>query len=56
MVFGMCANRVIGFVVGFVKDVIASNRVVEVSKNGDESISGEPRFEEVTTTEEKKTI
>ena len=54
MMFGICVNRVIGFVVGFVKDVVAANRGVEELRNGDKIISG-PRFEEVTK-EEKKTI
>ena len=53
MVFGICANRVIGFVVRFVKDVVASRKVVEVSSTNGENVAG-PKIEEVTT--EKKTI
>jgi hypothetical protein len=54
MVFGMCVTRVIGFVVGFVKDVVVANKGVKGSNvKSEESING-PRFEELTT-EEKKT-
>jgi hypothetical protein len=53
MVFGMCATRVIGFVIGFVKDIVASRKVVEVSNTNGENVAG-PKIEEVTT--EKKTI
>jgi hypothetical protein len=52
MVFGMCANRVIGFAVAFVKDVVAAKNGVERSNT--ETVAG-PKFEEITT-EEKKTI
>jgi hypothetical protein len=52
MVFGMCANRVIGFVVAFVKDVVAAKWGVEGSST--KNVAG-PRFEEIPT-EEKKTI
>lgn len=47
MVFGMCSNRVIGFVVGFVKDVVTARSKVEV-------IDEKTRFEEVTTDEKKE--
>lgn len=51
MVFGMCANRVIGFAVAFVKDIVAAKGEVEATNT--ENIAG-PRFEDITT--EKKTI
>ena len=55
MVFGMCATRVIGFVIGFVKDVVSANQSVEAanepSSEGSEEFAG-PRFEEIV--EEKK--
>jgi hypothetical protein len=51
MVFGMCATRVIGFVIGFAKDVVSANQSVEVSSEGSEGFAG-PRFEEIV--EEKK--
>ena len=55
MVFGMCATRVIGFVIGFVKDVVSANQSVEAanetSSGGSEEFAG-PRFEEIV--EEKK--
>jgi hypothetical protein len=50
MVFGMCANRVIGFVVAFVKDVVTAKRGVEGSNT--ENVAG-PRFEEITGAEKK---
>jgi hypothetical protein len=46
MVFGMCSNHVIGFAVGFVKDVVSARSVVEV-------IDEKTRFEEVTTDEKE---
>jgi hypothetical protein len=51
MVFGLCANRVIGFVITFVKDVASANTPISVSwaGSGDEKIIGVPKFEEVTT-------
>ena len=56
MVFGMCATRVITFLVGFVTDIVATNKSVEAasgaSSGGSEGFTG-PRFEEVV--EEKKT-
>ena len=56
MIFGMCATRVIGFIVGFVKDVVAANQSVEavneISSGGSDGLAG-PRFEEIV--EEKKT-
>lgn len=56
MVFGMCATRFIAFIVGFVTDIVATNKSVEVasgaSSGGSEGFTG-PRFEEVV--EEKKT-
>jgi len=54
MIFGLCANRVIGFVVAFVKDVSAANKSVSVSQSSeDEKISARSSFEEVTTDEKK---
>jgi hypothetical protein len=56
MIFGICATRVIGFVIGFVKDVVAANQSVEAKSEtgsgGSEGFAG-PRFEEIV--EEKKT-
>jgi hypothetical protein len=54
MVFGLCANRVIGFVIGFVKDVTIANTLVSVPResSGDE-ISGASGLEDVTTEEKK---
>jgi hypothetical protein len=51
MVFGLCANRVIGFVITFVKDVASANTPISVSwaSSGDEKIIGVHKFEEVTT-------
>jgi len=57
MMFGICANRVIGFVVTFVKDVAVSRKPVVASSgsgSGDEKIDAASRFEEVTAEEEKK--
>ena len=51
MVFGMCANRVIGFAVALVKDVVTAKAGVAA---GTDNVAG-PRVEEITT-EEKKTI
>ena len=55
MVFGMCATRVIGFVIGFVRNVVSANQSVEAanetSSGGSEGFAG-PRFEELV--EEKK--
>ena len=47
MVFGMCANRVIGFVVGFAKDVISARTRTDV-------IDEKARFQEVPTEEKKE--
>lgn len=47
MVFGMCSNRVIGFVVGFVKDVVSVRKATDV-------IDEKTRFQEVTTEEKKE--
>jgi hypothetical protein len=56
MVFGMCATRVIGFVIGFVKDVVSANQSVEAanepSSGGSEEEFAGPRFEKIV--EEKK--
>jgi hypothetical protein len=56
MVFGLCANRVIGFVIAFVKDVAAANTSISVSRasSGDEKVSAVPGFEEVTTEQKKE--
>ena len=55
MVFGMCATRVIGFAIGFVKDVVWANQSVEAanetSSGAGEGFAG-PRFEEIV--EERK--
>jgi len=55
MVFGMCATHVIGFVIGFAKDVVSANQSVEAanetSSGGSEGFAG-PRFQEIE--EEKK--
>jgi len=55
MVFGMCATRVIGFAIGFVKDVVSANQSVEAanetSSGAGEGFAG-PRFEEIV--EERK--
>ena len=51
MVFGMCATRVIGFVVGFVQDIVA----LKIPVANATRVSGGARFEEVSSsTEEKK--
>jgi hypothetical protein len=51
MVFGMCATRVIGFVVGFVQDIVALKKPVANATG----VSGGARVEEVSSsTEEKK--
>ena len=56
MVFGMCATRVIAFLVGFVKDVVVASRsgetATEPSSGGSGGFAG-PRFEEIV--QEKKT-
>jgi len=57
MIFGICATRVIGFVVTFVKDVAVARRPVVGSSgsgSGDGKIDAGSRFEEVTAEEEKK--
>ena len=51
MIFGMCATRVIGFVVTFVKDVVEV-RMQRVNA----PVNAGPRVEEVTSDESKKTI
>jgi hypothetical protein len=56
MVFGLCANRVIGFVIAFVKDVAGATTTpvsVAQASSGEEKVSDVPRFEEVTTEEKK---
>jgi len=56
MICGICATRVIGFIIGFVKDVVTANQSVEaaneISSRGSERFAG-PRFEEIV--EGKKT-
>jgi stage V sporulation protein SpoVS len=52
MVFGLCANRVIGFGIAFVKDVAATRVSVSHASSG-EKLSAVPGFEEVRTEEEK---
>jgi len=56
MMFGMCATRVIGFIIGLVKEGVAANQCVEAanetSSRGSEGLAG-PRFEEIV--EVKKT-
>jgi len=56
MIFGICATRVIGFVVAFVKDVAVARKPVgsSASASGDGKIDAGSRFEEVTAEEEKK--
>ena len=57
MVFGMCATRVIGFAIGFVKDVVWANQSVEAanepSSEGNEGFAG-PRLEEIVEEKKKK--
>ena len=57
MVFGMCATRVIGFVIGFVKDVASANQSVEAanepSSEGNEGFAG-PRLEEIVEGKKEK--
>ena len=57
MVFGMCATRVIGFVIGSVKDVVSANRSVEAanetSSGGSAGFAG-PRFEEIVEGKKEK--
>jgi len=55
MVFGLCANRVIGFVVAFVKDVAVARQPVAVSRMRSEAekVSAVSRFEDVTMDEKK---
>jgi hypothetical protein len=50
MVFGMCATRAIGFVVGLGKELVNTKKPVQNAP-----VTSESRFEEVTT-EEKKTL
>jgi hypothetical protein len=57
-VFGMCATRSIGLVVGFVKDIASKESATPKEgtnepKPGGDTFTG-PRFEEITT-EDKKT-
>ena len=52
MVFGMCATRVIGFVVGFVQDLVALRTPVA---NTPLNATG-ARVEEVTSAEDKKEL
>ena len=53
MVFGMCATRVIGFVVGFVQDIVALKKIPVANATG---VSGRARFEEVSSSTQEKKI
>jgi hypothetical protein len=55
MVFGLCATRVIGFIIAFVKDVVASQKVERTSNSGVLSEDVD-RSQLDAATEEKKTI
>lgn len=49
MIFGMCATRVIGFVVGFCKDIIALRNPVQNAPVNGTAAAGGAKVEEVSS-------
>ena len=39
MVFGLCANRFIAYATGFIKDVLDSNKTVQVARRVDQNVT-----------------